>query len=176
MTAYPPPDFPVASVPTGLPKEAYATWLSRVGATLLDGLVGIGVAVPLLAPGLVMTFASSTAAHYDPNSESFTGGEASPAAVGLLIVGYVGVLAFGIWNAVIRQGRTGQTLGKKWVGIRVAKADSGQVPGILSCLLRALISGLITACTLYLNVLWPLWDAKRQTLHDKLLRTVVLAQ
>jgi uncharacterized RDD family membrane protein YckC len=39
---------------------------------------------------------------------------------------------------------------------------------------RYLLQSILTTVTLYLNVLWPLWDTKNQTLHDKVCSTVVI--
>lgn len=63
-------DIPPPPPPTSSPQPAYggttpppvgpdyASWLSRVGANLLDGLVNIAVAIPLLVPGFVLLFGS----------------------------------------------------------------------------------------------------------------------
>src|SRR5262245_59556494 len=135
MSDIPPPPAPPAyggAVPP--PPQGgvnYASWLSRVGANLLDGLVNVAIALPLLAPGLILMFTTMEPGTYDPNTGIYTGGGApSGAAIGLLVLGYLSVLAFGIWNFVIRQGRKGQTLGKKWVGIKVIREANGDVPGI----------------------------------------------
>ena len=37
----------------------------------------------------------------------------------MLVFGLVIAVAFGLWNVVFRQGRTGYTLGKEAVGIRL---------------------------------------------------------
>lgn len=174
MTEIPPPpaygSVPVAPAAT----DTYASWLSRVGAYLLDQLVVFAVAIPLLAPGFVVLFMGLASAEYDEVAGTMTGGDPSPAAIGLLVLGYLGFIAFSIWNVVIRQGRTGQSLGKKWVGIKVVREATGDVPGIWLNLGRVLLMSILSAVTLYLNLLWPLWDARKQTLHDKVVSTVVI--
>jgi uncharacterized RDD family membrane protein YckC len=37
----------------------------------------------------------------------------------------------------------------------------------------ALVGSVVTIY-LFLDVLWPLWDSRRQALHDKVARTVVV--
>lgn len=140
----------------------YASWLSRVGANLLDGLVNFVVAIPLLAPGIAIMVATSDV------------GGTNAFAIGLIVLGYLAVFVFAIWNFVIRQGRTGKTLGKTWLHIKVVREANGDVPGVWLALGRYLLQGILTTVTLYLNVLWPLWDAKNQTLHDKVCSTVVI--
>lgn len=177
MSDIPPPPGPPAyggAVPVPpLRGPVYASWLTRVGAALLDALVGVAVAIPLLAPGFGLLFASLGSVAYDPAADVNRVGGPSPLAIVLLVVGYVGVFAFGIWNLIIRQGRKGQTLGKTWVHIKVVREADGNVPGVWLALGRYLLQRLLTPVTLYLNLLWPLWDSKNQTLHDKVCSTVV---
>ena len=173
----PPPAQPAyggAAPPPPPPGPDYASWLSRVGANLLDGLVGFAVAIPLMAPGIGVMIASSDPAAFDPETGVYSGGGPSALGIGLLVLGYLGVFVFSIWNFVVRQGRKGQTLGKTWMHIKVVREASGDVPGVWLALGRYLIQAILTAVTLYLNLLWPLWDAKNQTLHDKVCSTVVI--
>lgn len=172
----PPPAQPAygGAVPPPRPGPDYASWLTRVGAALLDSLVGVAVAIPLLTPGLVLMFSALAPAHYDSSADVYSAGEPNAVAIVLLVAGYLGVFAFGVWNLIIRQGRKGQSLGKKWVHIKVVREANGDVPGVLLALGRYLLQGILTPITLYLNLLWPLWDAKRQTLHDKVCSTVVI--
>ena len=177
-TPPPPPAQPAyggAVPPTPPVGVDYASWLIRVGAYFLDQIVGTAIAIPLLAPGFVLLFSSlAGSVDYDPTTGVASGGEPNPLAIVLLVVGSLGVIAFSIWNYIIRQGRTGQTLGKKWVGIKVVREATGAVPGIGLALGRVLLQSILTSLTLYLNVLWPLWDARNQTLHDKVCSTVVI--
>ena len=62
------------------------------------------------------------------------------------------------------------------VGARAVRNESGAVVGYGKAFLRSLVSLLLgyTVIVGILDVLWPLWDAKNQTLHDKAVGTVVL--
>ena len=173
----PPPAQPAYGGATPPPPPVgpdYASWLSRVGANLLDGLVNLAVAIPLVVPGFVVMFASGDPSAFDPETGAYTGDGPSPLGIALLILGYAAVFVFAIWNFVIRQGRKGQTLGKTWLHIKVVREANGDVPGVGLALGRYLLQSILTTVTLYLNVLWPLWDAKNQALHDKVCNTVVI--
>ena len=131
----PPPAQPAYGGAAPIPAPVgpdYASWLSRVGANLLDGLVNVAVAIPLVAPGCLLMFASA-----DPAAPN-------PVGIGLLVVGYLAVFAFAIWNLVIRQGRKGQTLGKTWLHIKVVRDANGDVPGVWLALGRYLLQSILT--------------------------------
>ena len=72
----------------------------------------------------------------------------------------------------------GATLGKLAVGIRVRMADREARPPWASSALRYLPFNLpqlvLTFLWVLLDLLWPLWDPRRQTLHDKAAGTVVV--
>ena len=172
----PPPAQPAyggAAVPPPAGPE-YASWLSRVGANLLDGLVSVAVAIPFLVAGFAVMLTSSNPGTFDPDTGFYAGGDPNPLGFVLFAVSYVAIVVFAIWNFVIRQGRKGQTLAKSWLNIKVVRAATGDVPGVWLALGRYVLQSILTPLTLYLNVLWPLWDAKNQTLHDKVCSTVVI--
>lgn len=80
--------------------------------------------------------------------------------------------------------RRGQTPGKQVVGIRVIK-DDGSPSGwgytflrefVIKFVLVGILSNLTMGAAWLIDYLWPLWDRekKMQTLHDKLLGTIVV--
>jgi len=150
--------------------EAFASWGKRVGAYLID----FGAFFVVLVIGYILVGIGASRTHIDPVTGQTTGGSAAT-AIGaiILVVGAIGMLAFSIWNRWIRQGRTGQTIGKEKMGIKLVRMDSGQPLGAGMCFARDLahyVDGLI--CDI--GYLWPLWDSKRQTLADKICSTVVV--
>ena len=72
-------------------------------------------------------------------------------------------------------GGSGQTPGKKVLGIRVIDFSAGGPVGYGRAFVRQLgriLSGLVC----YLGYLWMLWDREKQTWHDKLATTVVVPE
>jgi uncharacterized RDD family membrane protein YckC len=77
--------------------------------------------------------------------------------------------------------RTGQTLGKKWLGMRVANLDDGSMPSVQTSLVRALVLWVPFAfcCACLWTVIcggWSFFDKPyKQGLHDKAAKTVVVS-
>jgi uncharacterized RDD family membrane protein YckC len=69
-------------------------------------------------------------------------------------------------------GPTGQTIGKKTVGIRVIDFATGGPIGYGRGFLRYI--GRIPSSIFLLGYLWMLWDPEKQTWHDKIATTVVV--
>ncbi|MDO8615623.1 MAG: RDD family protein [Dehalococcoidia bacterium] len=67
----------------------------------------------------------------------------------------------------------GQNPGKAVVGIRVIRTN-GDAVGTGGMFVRGLAGQLAGLIPLYLDDLWILWDRDAQTLHDKLVNTVVV--
>jgi uncharacterized RDD family membrane protein YckC len=74
---------------------------------------------------------------------------------------------------VIQQGNTGQTVGKKALGLKLVDGISGQPVGPGKAFLRQITHALdFLAC--FIGYLWPLWDEKKQTFADKINNTYVI--
>ncbi|MFF5189007.1 RDD family protein [Streptomyces sp. NPDC000345] len=77
--------------------------------------------------------------------------------------------------------RTGQTLGKKWFGMRVANLDDGSTPSVQTSLIRALVLWVPFAfcCACVWTAIaggWSFFDKPyKQGLHDKAAKTVVVS-
>lgn len=77
--------------------------------------------------------------------------------------------------------RTGQTLGKKWLGMRVANLDNGSTPSVQTSLVRALVLWIPFAfcCACIWTAIcggWSFFDRPyKQGLHDKAAKTVVVS-
>jgi uncharacterized RDD family membrane protein YckC len=85
---------------------------------------------------------------------------------------WIAALGYSIWNRWIMGGQ-GQSIGKKVVGMRLLSEETGQPIGTLNAFLRD-ICHFVDSIICYVGYLFPLWDAKRQTLADKIMRTVVV--
>ncbi|MEO7236586.1 MAG: RDD family protein [Lapillicoccus sp.] len=147
--------------------ETYAHWGRRVGALLLDSL--------LTMPGWLLAVIGFVMLGAGSGSRTRTGNTAvSGVGVVLVLVGYALMIGITIWNRYVRAGRTGQSWGKKVLGIRLVREVDGRPIGAWLAFGRDLahtVDGFF-----YLGYLWPLWDPKRQTFADKICSTVVLAR
>jgi uncharacterized RDD family membrane protein YckC len=70
---------------------------------------------------------------------------------------------------------SGQTVGKKALGIRVIDFRAGGPIGFGRGLLRY-IGKVISSIPCFLGFLWMLWDREKQTWHDKIATTVVVPE
>lgn len=74
----------------------------------------------------------------------------------------------------------GQTLGKKWAGAKVVRADNGEVPGWGKSFVRWLLPGLVNIIPVIGNIafllvyLSPVFSKTRQGWHDMAAATVVV--
>jgi uncharacterized RDD family membrane protein YckC len=94
-----------------------------------------------------------------------------------MIIGLGVMLASLGWVAYNRwliAGRTGQSLGKRAMKIRLIGADTNAPIGPRNAFLRDLVH-ILDALTI-VGYLWPLWDHKRQTFADQIMKTVVIAE
>lgn len=89
------------------------------------------------------------------------------------ILAYIGAFAVGIWNLVIRQGQTGQSIGKSKQNIKLVADATGQPVGGGMAFVRYLLGGVINWLC-YLDYLWPLWDTDKKRLSDKMLNFSVV--
>ena len=144
--------------PYGLPPRPpnpYASWFKRVGAYLIDALL-VGVAY---FPAIIGVIISS--------------GGSDSLGTFLTVLGALLSFAVFVWNTCLRAGRTGYSIGKGVLGIKLVGERSGEPIGPWMAFLRYLCH-IVDALPLYLGYLWPLWDEKRQTFADKIVHTVVL--
>lgn len=150
--AYPPAGMPPMPG-AGMPPLAH--WGLRVGATLLDGLIIAGPMYALLFIGIAMS------------------DDASSSAPGIVLaIGYLYALGMGIFQ-LYKEGATGQTIGKKVLGISVRREADGNVLGFGMAFVRKL-AHFLDSVSCYIGYLWPLWDEKKQTFADKVCSTVVI--
>jgi len=95
-------------------------------------------------------------------------------ALGLLFGLVLYVAAFGyLMLQMVKQGNTGQTIGKKIMGLKVISEKTGQVIGPGMSIARY-FAHIVDSIICYVGWLFPLWDAKKQTIADKLIGTVVI--
>jgi uncharacterized RDD family membrane protein YckC len=91
-------------------------------------------------------------------------------SLGLLL--NLAAFAWFLYNAYLA-GSTGQSTGKKIAGIKLLREQDGGLLGGGAGIGRAFVH-ILDAIPCYLGFLWPLWDAKKQTFADKIMKTVVV--
>ena len=165
-----------AAPPVGGERAGFGV---RLGGYLLDGLLyGLLMAVFMVPGGVLMVAAFADCSTVDGANGAtevvcgdddidwalFTGGLA------LIVVGFL-LVAFIYLRAL---GKTGQTWGRKIVGIKVIGESTGEPIGFGRALGRQLFAGFISAQIFYIGYLWMLWDDKKQTWHDKVVNSIVV--
>jgi uncharacterized RDD family membrane protein YckC len=87
-------------------------------------------------------------------------------------LGQLGALAFILYSKYL-EGQTGQGFGKRVAKTRLVGELTGQPVGAGLAIGRYFVH-IVDAIPCLLGFLWPLWDAKKQTFADKILKTVVV--
>jgi len=172
-----PPAFPTQTrvgYPVQTPAgETYATWGIRVGGYLIDFVIFLVVLVVLF-----LLFRHSHALNVHLMARRGTR-RRNFSAVPFLITGVLYV----VYGTLLCGSPRGQTLGMMAVGVRAVRDESFAVLGYGRALARALFEVVLRLINLLffllgliwlLDMLFPLWDRKRQTLHDKAAGSVVL--
>lgn len=77
------------------------------------------------------------------------------------------------YYVALEGGPSGATFGKRAVGIKVVDSTSGDAIGYGSAAVRW-ISRVLSVLPLLLGYFWMLWDAQKQTWHDKLAHAFVI--
>lgn len=166
--------FPGGSgVPQPWGHAPLATWGDRVIASLWDSLLQLPGAILYIAGMIMMAVSTPTRS---ASGRVLSQGNSGMAALGWILLGVslVAMIGVGIWNVVLRQGRTGQSWGKSKVGLRVVSQRDGQIQGIGMNFVRQLahyLDGLA-----YVGYLFPLWDPMRRTFADMIMSTVVIKE
>jgi len=127
------------------PAVTYASWAQRVGAYLIDAI---------------------------PVAVIYVIGVATRNAVVLLLFVLI-ALGVQIYNRWILAGRTGQSWGKRALGLKLVSDNTGEPIGAGMAFVRD-ICHIVDSLICYVGWLFPLWDAKRQTIADKIVSTVVV--
>ena len=173
---YPPPPagapgYPPPAPGPALPKEAYTPWFTRV----------LGYVIDVLPAAVLIGIGSGIAFGTADNQCTSSGGESdygvyctsNMTAFGMIvyILAYALVFAYWIWNWGYRQGITGQSIGKSVMKFKVISERTGQPIGFGLSIVRQL-AHIVDGAICYIGFLFPLWDAKRQTLADKIMSTI----
>ncbi|MCD9622994.1 RDD family protein [Rhabdothermincola sp. EGI L10124] len=158
---YPPEQSPTAgagasaaSVPGESAHGPLADWGTRAIAYLID----VGFAVVLWIIGFILVAIVAAIS------------ETLGAIVGVLL--YI-VLSFIFLYYGFLVGAKGRSPGMAIIGLRCVGEETGQVIGGGMGVVRT-IAHIVDSIICYVGWFFPLWDPKRQTLADKIMKTVVV--
>jgi len=148
-------------------------------AAILDGIiVGIPSAIIMGILSVGAFTATTTKIEFDETTGELTNLEADGSFIGAFLVSWLILLVLGIAYYVYFHGsERGQTPGKMIMKIAVRDETTGGSIGYGRAAVRWLVAGVLwMLCYIpgIIDVLFPLWDDKRQTLHDKTVRSVVV--
>ena len=141
---------------SGISIMRYAGFWRRFGALFIDGIVMNIMTIPINVGFQI----------------SIAGIERSPALIPLAIVLYILMLFIPAVYMILMTGRSGATLGKKALGIKVVMADGspltyGRATGRYFAFI---LSGLI----LYIGYIMAAFDDEKRALHDHMCNTRVI--
>jgi uncharacterized RDD family membrane protein YckC len=102
------------------------------------------------------------------------GSGVSPLGVIGFVVAWLAMVGYGVWNFGLRQGRTGSSIGKSVLGLRVVDVHTVEPIGFWRSVIRQLAHA-VDVLSLGVGYLWPLWDPKGQTFADKLVSTICVS-
>ena len=152
----------------------YSSWGKRVLAWIADALI-LGIPAFIIMSALGVGFLDDADTRIDPQTGELTGDTSFVAAyfitLGLFQILYVAYYVY------FNGGESGQTLGKKVVGIQTRDLNTGGQLGYGRAFIRWLVgTALSFLCGIgwIVDSLWPLWDVKNLTLHDKVANSVVI--
>ncbi|GAB2774369.1 hypothetical protein GCM10027020_29370 [Nocardioides salsibiostraticola] len=157
---------------SGAPAN-YAHWGKRVGALIIDVVLTMVAAIPLWI-GYALIFAGAETTTTD-GTVMIENNDIGAAPILLIVLGFATYFGFFIWNTVLKQGKTGYSIGKGVLGIKLIGMQTGQPIGGGMTFVRQL-AHIVDSLPCYLGYLWPLWDDKNQTFADKIVSTVVIDQ
>ena len=149
-----------------LARVDYASFWRRFGGFLLDVFIVVATSILVF---IVLAFIASIIIP-TPDTEQFDAVETagSPDFVILLFSMFGPGSGYSVFmNA------NGGTLGKRMLGMRIERADTGENIGIGRAFGR-LIVAYYTYSFLLLGYLWCIWDDKKQTWHDKAVGPLVV--
>lgn len=153
-----------------------ASFGDRVLALLVDGVISFAAFLPMLIGIPFIVAGAPDQTGYDQYGyQEYGDADGGLIAVGvsLMVLGVLFAIGVNLWNRVFRMGRTGQSLGKKAIGLMLLDARTGRPIGAGMCFLRELVSGLVNQ-VFYLSYLWMLWDDDKQTVADKAVHSSVV--
>ena len=140
----------------------YAPYGRRAAAALIDFALTWIVAILIVVLGVGVLFSDSI----------------RPLGFVLIFGGVIWAPALFVFNDIIRQGKSGQTIGKTRLGIQLVREESGLPIGVGYAILRLLAGYALNTVSAGLfwivDYIFPAFDKKKQRVIDKMIQTVVI--
>lgn len=174
--AYPPPPEPTGYSYQGGPGYQAgpapgqpAEWWKRALAIIIDIII-LGIVSGIITG--ILGVSAFDASDTDPitGDVAFDFGAFGASSVISLVIGL-------LYSGLLEGSTGGQSVGKMALGIQVRDADSGGPIGFGKAVLRRLVYNLLFYALVIpgiINVLSPLWDARKQAWHDKAVNSLVV--
>ena len=139
---------------------------TRLGAAMIDSFLFVGA---VYLPLMVTLF--STASFDAPSEET---ADAANLALGAAVVALVGLVVWS-WFTLKYMARNSQSIAKKWLRIKVVRADGSPVTLGRLIMLRNVVVWILSMIPLFgiVDALFIFGEA-RQCLHDKIADTIVV--
>jgi uncharacterized RDD family membrane protein YckC len=155
-----------AQQPSSALQMDYATWGNRAIGYLIDNLlVGVAMAILYALLGGLITAVVGVGGR----------GVARGVCCFFIVLFPLASLLVGLYNRVYLISQRGYSIGQGVVHVKVVDANGGLLTQG-TAFIRLLVAagmGLVPFLPV-LDLLWPLWDDRRQTLHDKAVNCYVV--
>jgi uncharacterized RDD family membrane protein YckC len=161
----------------------YALWADRVLGYLIDFLfVVVGMVVLYFAATVVLHIFAGVGTVLGRAGAEDAGvavlGLSSCGCCALFLLFPLATLLVGLYNRVYLVSKRGASVGQGVMRLKVVN-ERGELLTMGAAMLRLLAQvglGFVPVVGAMLDLLWPLWDEKRQTLHDKAVGSFVIKQ
>lgn len=147
------------------PPHASAGFSTRAFAALFDTFVSVGVGLLVAVPALAIVIVGGTWTQRPDGTRVLE--SVPPAGLVLLALALAALVGTAAWNRGVRQGRTGQSLGKQRFGLLLLDRRTGDPLGVGRGLVRWIVS-ILLAVPCLLTYLWAVVDPHTRTWHDLL--------
>jgi uncharacterized RDD family membrane protein YckC len=159
---------------------AFAGWWSRFAAAILDGIVtglfGLPAFVALRTGSTRLTSCSvdesGDITGFGDNANGLCEVPTNTTWVIFGVLAAAALIGAIVYYATL-EGGSGQTVGKRALGIRVVDSRTGGSIGTGRGVGRY-FARIVSALPCYLGYLWAAWDPKKQAFHDKIVNTLVV--
>jgi uncharacterized RDD family membrane protein YckC len=154
-----------------LQLRRYAEWHERFLAYVID-------VAPLILLFGVLTALTEDSDSYLPIGFWFSRSDANGESGGSLMISGIPSVVFLVlqvswfaYNWLLRQGRSGQTFGKKLMHIAVLDRTNGPLGASLTFVRQ--LAHVLDFLPCFLGYLWPAWDRQGRTFADMIMRSHV---